>query len=79
MSFLPTSNRSGILAGVYLVNAVVAPLAIFYSVSVSPHNHRNYDMVSLTHPASGPLPTLEALRSELLPLLSSGAHFLLET
>lgn len=33
MSFLPTSNRSGILAGIYLVNAVVAPLAVFYSVS----------------------------------------------
>ncbi|KAL8282526.1 hypothetical protein RB597_009981 [Gaeumannomyces tritici] len=31
MSFLPTSNRSGILAGIYLVNAVVAPLAIFYA------------------------------------------------
>lgn len=30
MSFLPTSNRSGILAGIYLVNAVVAPLTIFY-------------------------------------------------
>lgn len=33
MSFLPTSNRSGILAGIYLVNAVVAPLAVFYNVS----------------------------------------------
>lgn len=33
MSFLPTSNRVGILAGIYLVNAVVAPLAIFYNVS----------------------------------------------
>ena len=31
MSFLPSSNRSGILAGIYLVNAVVAPLAIFYA------------------------------------------------
>jgi MFS family permease len=31
MSFLPTSNRSGCLAGIYLVNAVVAPLAVFYS------------------------------------------------
>ncbi|KAK0386674.1 hypothetical protein NLU13_6509 [Sarocladium strictum] len=30
MSFLPTSNRSGILAGIYLVNAVVAPLTVFY-------------------------------------------------
>lgn len=35
MSFLPTSNKSGILAGIYLVNAVVAPLAVFYNVSVS--------------------------------------------
>jgi hypothetical protein len=32
MSFLPTTNRSGILAGIYLVNAVVAPLAVFYNV-----------------------------------------------
>ncbi|KAL2158156.1 hypothetical protein VTH06DRAFT_4724 [Thermothelomyces fergusii] len=31
MSFLPVSNRSGCLAGIYLVNAVVAPLAIFYN------------------------------------------------
>ncbi|KAG5946951.1 hypothetical protein E4U59_002519 [Claviceps monticola] len=34
MSFLPTSNRAGILAGIYLVNAVVAPLAIFYNWTV---------------------------------------------
>ncbi|KAH8896702.1 MFS general substrate transporter [Thozetella sp. PMI_491] len=31
MSFLPSSNKNGILAGIYLVNAVVAPLAIFYN------------------------------------------------
>ncbi|KAK1761501.1 major facilitator superfamily domain-containing protein [Echria macrotheca] len=31
MSFLPTSNRAGCLAGLYLVNAVVAPLAVFYN------------------------------------------------
>ncbi|KAL6914725.1 hypothetical protein FSST1_012485 [Fusarium sambucinum] len=31
MSFLPTSNRAGCLAGIYLVNAVVAPLTIFYN------------------------------------------------
>ncbi|KAK3381895.1 putative allantoate protein [Podospora didyma] len=31
MSFLPTSNRSGCLAGIYLVNAVVAPLAVYYN------------------------------------------------
>lgn len=36
MSFLPTSNKSGCLAGIYLTNAVVAPLAIFYNVSVPP-------------------------------------------
>lgn len=36
MSFLPIGNRSGILAGIYLVNAVVAPLSIFYSVSTLP-------------------------------------------
>lgn len=33
MSFLPTNNKGGILAGLYLVNAVVAPLAIYYQVS----------------------------------------------
>ncbi|KAF6798722.1 allantoate permease [Colletotrichum sojae] len=31
MSFLPVTNRSGCLAGIYLVNAVVAPLTVFYS------------------------------------------------
>ncbi|KAJ9136530.1 Thiamine pathway transporter THI73 [Coniochaeta hoffmannii] len=35
MSFLPSTNRSGILAGIYLVNAVVAPLAIFYNWTVA--------------------------------------------
>lgn len=36
MSFLnPKTQRSGILAGIYLVNAVVAPLTIFYAVSIS--------------------------------------------
>jgi hypothetical protein len=33
MSFLPTTNKAGVLAGIYLVNAVVAPLAVFYNVS----------------------------------------------
>lgn len=32
MSFLPVTNKAGILTGIYLVNSVVAPLAIFYSV-----------------------------------------------
>lgn len=36
MSFLPTSNRAGCLAGIYLTNAVVAPLAVFYNVSFTP-------------------------------------------
>ncbi|KAH7155982.1 major facilitator superfamily domain-containing protein [Dactylonectria macrodidyma] len=31
MSFLDSSNKSGVLAGIYLVNAVVAPLTIFYN------------------------------------------------
>jgi predicted MFS family arabinose efflux permease len=31
MSFLPTSNKGGCLTGIYLVNAVVAPLTIFYA------------------------------------------------
>lgn len=33
MSFLPTTNKAGVLVGIYLVNAVVAPLAVFYNVS----------------------------------------------
>lgn len=36
MSFLPTSNRAGCLAGIYLVNAVVAPLPVFYQVTPPP-------------------------------------------
>ena len=40
MSFLnPKTNRSGVLAGIYLVNAVVAPLTIFYSVSLLAYLH----------------------------------------
>ncbi|KAK4206329.1 major facilitator superfamily transporter, partial [Rhypophila decipiens] len=35
MSFLPVSNKAGILTGIYLVNSVVAPLAIFYSWTVA--------------------------------------------
>ncbi|KAK4662303.1 uncharacterized protein QC763_700800 [Podospora pseudopauciseta] len=35
MSFLPKDNTNGILAGIYLVNAVVAPLAIFYNWTVA--------------------------------------------
>ncbi|KAK4167794.1 putative allantoate protein [Cladorrhinum sp. PSN259] len=36
MSFLdPKTNRHGVLAGIYLVNAVVAPLAIFYNWTVA--------------------------------------------
>lgn len=31
MSFLPISNRRGCLAGIYLVNAVVAPLPVLYA------------------------------------------------
>jgi MFS family permease len=31
MSFLPLSNRTGCLAGIYLVNAVVAPLPVHYA------------------------------------------------
>ncbi|KAH7310460.1 major facilitator superfamily domain-containing protein [Stachybotrys elegans] len=35
MSFLPASNHAGILAGVYLVNAVIAPLSVFYAWTVA--------------------------------------------
>lgn len=38
MSFLPDDNRSGILAGIYLVNAVVAPLTVFYAVRQIPYS-----------------------------------------
>jgi uncharacterized membrane protein YeaQ/YmgE (transglycosylase-associated protein family) len=33
MTVLPVTNRSGSLAGIYLVNAVVAPLPVLYVVS----------------------------------------------
>ena len=35
MSFLPTTNRPGILAGIYLVNSVTATLPIFYQWTAS--------------------------------------------
>ncbi|KAK2600082.1 hypothetical protein QQS21_005168 [Conoideocrella luteorostrata] len=35
MSFLPKSNKAGLLAGIYLVNAVVPPLTIFYNWTVA--------------------------------------------
>ncbi|KAK0630395.1 major facilitator superfamily domain-containing protein [Bombardia bombarda] len=35
MSFLPTSNKSGVLAGIYLVNGVTATLPIFYQWTAS--------------------------------------------
>ncbi|KAK7180289.1 hypothetical protein DPSP01_009451 [Paraphaeosphaeria sporulosa] len=35
MSFLPINNRSGVLAGIYLVNAVIAPLFIFYNLTAA--------------------------------------------
>lgn len=35
MSFLnTTTHHAGVLAGIYLVNAVVAPLTLFYAVSI---------------------------------------------
>ncbi|KAF2189269.1 MFS general substrate transporter [Zopfia rhizophila CBS 207.26] len=45
MSFLPHSNRSGILAGIYLVNAIVAPLPVYYnwiSANVSGYTKRPF-------------------------------------
>lgn len=30
MSFLPTDNKAGVLVGIYLVNAIVAPLPVIY-------------------------------------------------
>lgn len=37
MSFLDSkTHHAGVLAGIYLVNAVVAPLTLFYAVSALP-------------------------------------------
>ena len=47
MSFLPTTNTAGCLAGIYLTNAVVAPLAIFYNVSI-PRFHVKIQMLTGT-------------------------------
>jgi len=33
MSFLPSTNRAGILAGIYLTNCIPGPLSIFWNVS----------------------------------------------
>ena len=33
MSFMPITNRAGILAGIYLVNAIVAPMPVYFGVS----------------------------------------------
>lgn len=41
MSFLDSkTHSSGVLAGIYLVNAVVAPLPLFYAVSAQPSSIR---------------------------------------
>ena len=45
MSFLPVMNRKGCLAGIYLVNTVVAPLPVLYAVG-SPCN--TICLISLT-------------------------------
>lgn len=37
MSFLPVTNKSGCLAGIYLTNAVVAPLPVLYAVCYVSH------------------------------------------
>lgn len=69
MSFLPTSNKSGVLAGLYLVNAVVAPLSVFYNVSLSlpcplPRVPSAWDIDTDTSiPPSGRPPTLAVLPS----------------
>lgn len=77
MSFLDKGNKSGILAGIYLVNAVVAPLTIFYSVS-------DFELCVFDHWTnfwllSGLLRTSEVPRNEPLPQLLSVARSLSET
>ncbi|KAJ5602225.1 hypothetical protein N7510_011759 [Penicillium lagena] len=42
MSFLPTSNKGGCLAGIYLVNTTVAPLALIYAWTGA--NFKGYTM-----------------------------------
>ncbi|RAL08063.1 allantoate permease [Aspergillus homomorphus CBS 101889] len=42
MSFLPSSNQAGCLAGIYLVNATVAPLALIYAWTGV--NYKGYTM-----------------------------------
>lgn len=50
MSFLPVSNRAGCLAGIYLVNAVVAPLTVFYAVSsLAPFHHLHTRSFGVRH------------------------------
>lgn len=45
MSFLPSSNKAGCLIGVYLVNAIVAPLPIIYhwtAANCAGHTKRSF-------------------------------------
>ncbi|KAJ5809063.1 uncharacterized protein N7503_001281 [Penicillium pulvis] len=42
MSFLPSSNKGGCLAGIYLVNTTVAPLALIYAWTGA--NYKGYTM-----------------------------------
>jgi hypothetical protein len=47
MSFLPNSNRAGLLAGIYLVNSIVAVLVIVFnwlSANVAGHTKRSMSM-----------------------------------
>ncbi|PWW80903.1 MFS general substrate transporter [Tuber magnatum] len=47
MSFLPKSNRAGLLAGIYLVNSIVAVLIIIYnwlSANIAGHTKRTVSM-----------------------------------
>lgn len=81
MSFLPTSNEAGIIVGIYLVNAVVAPLAIFYQVRLAAFKRTKPCALLEAHQTnqllspSGLPPTSAAPRSAPSPPPSSAGLF----
>lgn len=54
MSFMPITNRAGILAGIYLVNAIVAPMPVYFGVSLQLASKRHWTCLT---PSSGQLLT----------------------
>lgn len=46
MSFMPITNRAGILAGIYLVNAIVAPMPVYFGVSFESASRHHWNFLT---------------------------------